>query len=107
MVRRGTSARSAPGSRSSRPGPALADGQPASAAGVRAIDTLLIVSFGGPEGMDDVLPFLERVTAGRNIPPARQEPVAEQTRRFGGDIPIHAPSSELLPSCCSWLHKLG
>src|SRR5947207_1794362 len=107
MVRRGTSARSAPGSRSSRPGPALADSQPASAAGVRAIDALLIVSFGGPEGMDDVLPFLERVTAGRNIPPERLEQVAEQYRRFGGVSPINARTRELVDAISELLQTHG
>jgi ferrochelatase len=40
-------------------------------------DAFLLVSFGGPEGRDDVLPFLQNVTRGRGIPPARLEAVAE------------------------------
>ena len=45
-------------------------------------DALLIVSFGGPEGPDDVLPFLENVTRGRNIPRDRLLEVAEALRTF-------------------------
>jgi ferrochelatase len=53
------------------------------------VDALLVVSFGGPEGPDDVLPFLENVTRGRNVPRARLEVVAEQYRLFGGVSPIN------------------
>jgi len=41
-------------------------------------DAILLVSFGGPEGPDDVIPFLENVTAGRNIPRERLAVVGEQ-----------------------------
>ena len=40
-------------------------------------DALLLLGFGGPEGMDEVMPFLERVTAGRGIPPERLKVVGE------------------------------
>ena len=53
------------------------------------VDALLIVSFGGPEGPAEVLPFLENVTRGRNVPRARLEVVAEQYQRFGGVSPIN------------------
>ncbi|HXA58997.1 MAG TPA: ferrochelatase, partial [Streptosporangiaceae bacterium] len=53
-------------------------------------DALLLVSFGGPEGPDDVIPFLENVTRGRNIPRARLEQVGEHYHRFGGISPINA-----------------
>jgi ferrochelatase len=43
-----------------------------------AVDAVLLVSFGGPEGMDDVLPFLRNVTRGRGIPDERLATVAEQ-----------------------------
>jgi protoporphyrin/coproporphyrin ferrochelatase len=52
-------------------------------------DAILLVSFGGPEGPDDVLPFLERVTAGRNIPRERLEEVGEHYHLFGGRSPIN------------------
>jgi protoporphyrin/coproporphyrin ferrochelatase len=52
-------------------------------------DAVLLVSFGGPEGPDDVLPFMERVTAGRNIPRERLEEVAEHYYTHGGRSPIN------------------
>lgn len=52
-------------------------------------DAVLIVSFGGPEEPEDVLPFLENVTRGRNIPRDRLLEVAEHYRRFGGKSPIN------------------
>ena len=51
-------------------------------------DAILLVSFGGPEGPNDVIPFLENVTAGRNIPRDRLAVVAEQYEHFGGVSPI-------------------
>ena len=59
-------------------------------ASTAVVDALLIVSFGGPEGPDDVVPFLENVTRGRNIPPDRLRVVGEQYLRFGGVSPINA-----------------
>lgn len=52
-------------------------------------DAILLVSFGGPEGPDDVMPFLENVTAGRNIPRERLAVVAEQYEHFGGVSPLN------------------
>ena len=52
-------------------------------------DAILLVSFGGPEGPDDVIPFLENVTAGRNIPRERLAVVGEQYAAFGGVSPIN------------------
>ncbi|TNY36425.1 ferrochelatase [Thermomonospora catenispora] len=52
-------------------------------------DALLLVSFGGPEGPQDVMPFLENVTRGRNVPRERLEEVAEHYRLFGGVSPIN------------------
>ena len=59
-------------------------------------DALLVVAFGGPEGMDDVMPFLERVTRGRNVPRERLEEVAEHYARFGGVSPINAQNRALI-----------
>ena len=53
-------------------------------------DAVLIVSFGGPEKLEDVLPFLENVTRGRNIPRERLLGVAEHYYHFGGRSPINA-----------------
>jgi ferrochelatase len=58
-------------------------------------DALLVVAFGGPEGMDDVMPFLENVTRGRNVPHERLEEVAEHYARFGGLSPINAQNRAL------------
>jgi ferrochelatase len=52
-------------------------------------DALLLVSFGGPERPEDVVPFLENVTRGRGIPRERLEEVGEHYYRFGGRSPIN------------------
>jgi protoporphyrin/coproporphyrin ferrochelatase len=58
-------------------------------------DAFLLVSFGGPERPDDVIPFLRNVTAGRNIPADRLEHVAEHYYRFGGASPINQQCRDL------------
>lgn len=62
----------------------------------RHYDAVLVVSFGGPEGPDDVLPFLENVTRGRNVPRARLEEVAQHYARFGGVSPLNAQNRALI-----------
>lgn len=52
-------------------------------------DALLLLSFGGPEGPDDVMPFLENVTRGRGIPKERLEEVAHHYHALGGVSPIN------------------
>ena len=59
-------------------------------------DAFLLVSFGGPEGPDDVLPFLENVTRGRGIPRERLLEVGEHYLGFGGVSPINAQNRALL-----------
>jgi protoporphyrin/coproporphyrin ferrochelatase len=59
-------------------------------------DAILVVSFGGPEGMDDVIPFLENVTRGRNVPRKRLEEVARHYELFGGVSPINAQNRALI-----------
>ncbi len=61
-----------------------------------AYDAVLIVSFGGPEKAEDVLPFLENVTRGRNIPRERLLAVAEHYYHFGGKSPINDQCRELM-----------
>jgi ferrochelatase len=61
-----------------------------------AYDAFLLLSFGGPEGPDDVIPFLENVTRGRGIPAERLEEVAEHYNAFGGVSPINAQCRDLL-----------
>ena len=63
---------------------------------VRPYDALLLVSFGGPEKPDDVLPFLENVTRGRGIPRERLEEVGEHYHLFGGRSPINDQNRSLL-----------
>jgi len=58
-------------------------------------DALLLVSFGGPEGPDDVVPFLENVTRGRGIPRERLVEVVAHYTSFGGVSPINAQNREL------------
>ncbi len=60
-----------------------------------AYDAVLLLGFGGPEGQDDVIPFLRNVTAGRGIPDARLEEVAHHYRHFGGVSPINTHNREL------------
>ena len=61
-------------------------------------DAILIVSFGGPEGMGDVLPFLENVLRGRNVPRARMLAVARHYELFGGVSPINEANRKLIGS---------
>ena len=63
---------------------------------VRPYDALLLVSFGGPEKPDDVVPFLENVTRGRGIPRERLEVVGEHYYLFGGRSPINDQNRSFL-----------
>lgn len=59
-------------------------------------DALLIVSFGGPERHEDVLPFLENVLRGRPVPPERMRQVAEHYYHLGGKSPINEQNRALV-----------
>ncbi len=59
-------------------------------------DALLVVSFGGPEGMADVMPFLENVLRGRNVPAERMRAVAKHYEMFGGVSPINLQNRNLI-----------
>lgn len=59
-------------------------------------DAILVIGFGGPEGPEDVLPFLENVLRGRNVPRERMLEVAEHYNHFGGVSPINGQVRELL-----------
>jgi ferrochelatase len=61
-----------------------------------AYDALLIVSFGGPEGPDEVLPFLDNVLRGRSVSRERKLKVAEHYQLFGGVSPLNAQNRELV-----------
>lgn len=60
-----------------------------------AYDALLLASFGGPEAPEEVMPFLERVTAGRGVPRERLELVAQNYAALGGVSPINAQTRAL------------
>ncbi|MCU1437367.1 MAG: ferrochelatase [Naasia sp.] len=74
--------------------PAAADG-PEHVTEPTTYDAIVLASFGGPEGQDDVLPFLRNVTRGRGIPDERLEEVAHHYRAFGGISPINDQNREL------------
>jgi protoporphyrin/coproporphyrin ferrochelatase len=70
-------------------------------------DALVLVSFGGPEHPDDVLPFLQNVTRGRNVPPDRLAEVAEHYLHFGGVSPIDEQTRALLAAVRADLAAYG
>ena len=70
-------------------------------------DAILLVSFGGPEKPDDVMPFLENVLRGKNVPRARMEAVAEHYHLFGGKSPINEQNRALLTALWSELERHG
>ena len=59
-------------------------------------DAILLTSFGGPESLEDVMPFLERVTAGRGVPRQRLEEVSHHYVALGGVSPINEQNRQLL-----------
>ncbi len=70
-------------------------------------DAVLVVSFGGPEGPDDVLPFLENVLRGRRVPRDRMEQVAAHYQAFGGVSPINGQNRALVEAVRGALHRRG
>jgi len=70
-------------------------------------DAFLLLSFGGPQGPDDVLPFLRRVTAGRGVPDERLAEVAEHYQHFGGVSPITAQNQALLAALTAEFDRRG
>ena len=70
-------------------------------------DAILLVSFGGPEKREDVMPFLENVTRGRNIPPERLLEVAEHYYHFGGKSPINDQNRALIAALRPELDRHG
>jgi ferrochelatase len=70
-------------------------------------DALLLVSFGGPEGMDHVIPFLENVLRGRNVPRERMLQVARHYELFGGVSPINQQNRELIAALKKELETNG
>jgi ferrochelatase len=70
-------------------------------------DAILLLSFGGPEGMDDVLPFLENVTRGRGVPRERLLEVAHHYELFGGASPINEQNRALIAALEPQLRARG
>jgi ferrochelatase len=70
-------------------------------------DALLLLSFGGPERREDVIPFLENVVRGRNVPRERMLEVAEHYYQFGGKSPINDQARALIAALESELSSRG
>jgi protoporphyrin/coproporphyrin ferrochelatase len=70
-------------------------------------DAILVVSFGGPESREDVIPFLENVLRGRNIPRERMLAVAEHYYHFEGKSPINQQTRELIAALKNELNAHG
>jgi protoporphyrin/coproporphyrin ferrochelatase len=70
-------------------------------------DSFLLVSFGGPEGPEDVIPFLENVLRGKNVPRERMLEVAEHYNHFGGISPINQQNRELLAAIQTEFDRSG
>src|SRR5216110_3330040 len=70
-------------------------------------DAIVIVSFGGPEKSADVIPFLENVLRGRNVPRERMLEVAEHYYHFGGISPINQQVRELMAALERELRERG
>src|SRR4051812_47879651 len=70
-------------------------------------EALLVLGFGGPEGHDEVMPFLENVTRGRGIPRERRESVAEPSHHFGGVSPINGQNRALVDALRTELAGAG
>ncbi|MDT7638982.1 MAG: protoporphyrin/coproporphyrin ferrochelatase, partial [Pseudonocardiales bacterium] len=87
------------------PGGAVARGGADSSG--RPVDALLVLSFGGPEGPRDVLPFLERATAGRGVPRERLLEVAKHYDHFDGVSPLNARNRELIERVRAELAEQG
>lgn len=94
-------------------GAAVPSATPEAASGARHVevptryDAILLSSFGGPEGQDDVIPFLRNVTRGRGIPDERLEEVATHYRHFGGVSPINEQNRALLDALRARLAERG
>lgn len=97
----------------SSPTPTVPFASPAAASGLPhvevpvAYDGILLAGFGGPEGQDDVIPFLRNVTRGRGIPDERLEEVAHHYRHFGGVSPINAQNRALKAALETELSRRG
>ena len=81
--------------------------EPAADRPLAPYDGILLLSFGGPERPEDVLPFLRTVTAGKNIPDERLAEVGEHYYRFGGRSPINDHNRALMAALRAELDRRG
>jgi ferrochelatase len=70
-------------------------------------DAILVTSFGGPERPEDVMPFLENVLCGKNVPRERMLEVAEHYYHFGGKSPINDQNRQLIAALDAELARHG
>ena len=70
-------------------------------------DAIMLLSYGGPDGPDDVLPFMRNATRGRGIPDERLLQVAAHYKRFGGVSPINACNQRLIADLSAELARRG
>lgn len=70
-------------------------------------DAILVTSFGGPERPDDVMPFLENVLRGKNVPRERMLQVSEHYYHFGGKSPINEQNRQLIAALAAELSQYG
>jgi len=70
-------------------------------------DAILVVSFGGPEGPADVMPFLDNVLSGLNLPPLVKERIASRYARFGGVSPINGETRAFIAALETELREHG
>src|SRR5438445_13120313 len=73
----------------------------------KSYDAILLVAFGGPERPADVIPFLDNVLRGRNVPRERMLAVAEHYLHFGGKSPINGQMRELMAAFEAELEARG
>ena len=74
---------------------------------ILSYDAVVVLSFGGPEGPEDVLPFLHNVTRGRKVPESRLIEVAEHYQSFGGISPINGQNREFVRHLSAELERRG
>jgi ferrochelatase len=87
--------------------PAAPDEPPHERAALAPYDTVLLLSFGGPEAPEDVMPFLRAVTAGRGVPDERLAQVAEHYHQLGGRSPINDQNRALLAALRDEVSRRG
>jgi len=90
-----------------RPSPDDSSARPAVPARLDPYEGVLLLSFGGPRSPREVMPFLRRVTAGRDVPPQRLRAVAEEYHRFSGRSPLNDLNRRLLADLRTELGSRG